>query len=132
MVKKIVAIMVVLFCSFALYLGDASASEIEKDELKQVTLILLHQKIVDALKKQYGGITQFEELKLVKIVSRNLPADLKDDSAFKSPGIVYDLIVQLKAIVGEGKKEKVTIVFSNEFASSGFDVVSLEFEKVNR
>jgi hypothetical protein len=128
MCKKILATMIVLLSSFALCLADASASDIEKEELEHVTLILLHQKIVDAMKEHYGGITQFEELKLVKIVPRNLPADLKDDSAFKSPGIVYDLIVQLQAIVGEGKKEKVTIVFSNEFSSSGFDVVSLDVD----
>jgi len=127
--KKKVAIMLALFCSFILYSGHASASELEKKELEHVTLILLHHKIVDAMKEHYGGITQFQDLKLVKIVSRNLPADLKDDSAFKSPGIVYDLIVELQAIVGEeGKKEKVTIVFSNEFASSGFDVVSFDVD----
>lgn len=127
--KKIIAIMMALFCSFTLSWGNASAYEHEKEELEHVTMILLHQKIVDAMKEHYGGFTQFQDLEIVKIVSRNLPADLKDDSAFKSPGTVYDLIVQLQAIIGEGKIEKVTIVLSNEFASSGFDVVSFEVDK---
>jgi uncharacterized membrane protein len=125
--KKMVVIMVALICSFVLYSGHASASELENEKLEHVTLMLLHQKIVDAMKDHYGGITQFQDLKLVEIVPRNLPADLKDDSAFKSPGLVYDIIVQLQAIVGEeGKREKVTIVLSNEFAKSGFDVVSFD------
>ena len=126
--KKIVAILVVLFCSYSLSCGSPSASDLKKDELEHVTLILLHQKMVDALKDHYGGITQFQDLQLVKIVSRNVPADMKDDSAFKSHGTVYDLIVQLQAFAGEGKKEKVTIVFSNEFASDGFEVVSFNVE----
>jgi hypothetical protein len=128
MMKKSLAMMVVLLCSFVLCWGHVSAAEVEKKELEQVTLILLHQQIVDAMKEHYGGITQFEGLELVKIVPRNLPADLKEDSAFKSPGTVYDLIVQLQAFIGDGKKEKVTIVFSNEFSSSGFNVVSLEVD----
>lgn len=108
-------------------MNNSSASDhLEKDDLENVTISLLHPAVVQSLKKHYGGITQFENLELVKIVPRQTPADLKDDSAFKSPGSVYDLTVQLVAIVGEGKKEGVTIILSNEFSKNGFEVVSFE------
>ena len=104
----------------------SASDNLEKDDLKHVTISLLHPTVVQSLKKHYGGITQFESLELVKIVPRQTPADLKDDSAFKSPGSVFDITVHLVAIVGEGKKEGVTIILSNEFSKDGFEVVSFE------
>lgn len=124
--RRLFVILLALICSLAIFCGNSKAANLDKEELENVTIILLHPKIVKALKGHYGGITQFEDLELVKLVSRQLPADLKEDSSFKSPGTVYDIIVQLIAIVGEGKREKVTIVLSNEFSSDGFDVVSLD------
>jgi hypothetical protein len=124
--KKITGFMLVFFISFNLFNSYPSAHNLNEDDLENVTISLLHQTVVKALKAHYGGITQFEELELVKIHSRQLPADLKDDSSFKSPASVYDITLQLNAILGDRKKETVTIVLSNEFSSSGYDVVTFD------
>lgn len=129
MVRKGFVLLFALLFSFTILCGYSKAEKIENPGLEDVTKILLHPKIVKALKGHYGGITQFDELELVKVVSRQLPADFKDDSSFKSPGKVYDITVQLDVVIGEGKKEKVTIILSNEFSSDGFGVVSFETSK---
>ncbi len=126
LVRKLSVLLFALLFCFTIVVGNSKAANLESADLEDVTKILLHPKIVKALKGHYGGITQFEKMKLVKLVSRQLPADLKEDSSFKSPGKVYDITVELDAVVGEGKKEKVTIILSNEFSSDGFDVVSFE------
>jgi hypothetical protein len=126
--KKIISVIIVFAFSFSLLVTKPYAADLNQDDLKLVTISLLHPTVVKALKEHYGGITQFEELKLAKIVSRQLPADLKDDSAFKSPASVFDITVELEAFVGEGKKEHVTIVLSNEFSGGGFDVMTLKTE----
>ncbi|MBM4763295.1 hypothetical protein [Bacillus sp. B15-48] len=127
MKRKLIGALIILL-SLNIFAGQSSAEEVNKTNLEAVTLSLLHPTVVKALKKHYGGVTQFENVSLVSIHSRQLPADLKDDSAFKSPASIFDITLLLETILGDGKKEKVKIVLSNEF-SNGYDVVTFEVIK---
>jgi hypothetical protein len=119
---------VLLFLLLSSSLNPCRAEEIKPEDLEKVTLSLLHPAIVEGLEKHYGGLAQFENLKLVKIVPKQLPADLKEDSSFKSSGSAYEITVQLDVLTIKGKEE-VTMILSNDTAASGYEVARLEAKK---
>ncbi|KKK38599.1 hypothetical protein WQ57_08380 [Mesobacillus campisalis] len=120
-----IPLVVLLFLLLCSSLSPCRAEDIEPGDLEKVTLSLLHPIIVEGLEEHYGGLAQFENLKLVKIVPKQLPADLKDDSSFKSSGSAYEITVQLEVLAAKGK-EGVTMILSNDTAASGYEVARLE------
>jgi hypothetical protein len=116
-----ISLIIMLFLAASFGLAPCKAEELKQADLEQVTLSLLHPIVVEGLEKQYGGLVQFEDLKLVKIVSKQMPADLKDDSSFKSSGFAYEITVQT-VVLAAGGKEEVTMVLSNDLGASGYEV----------
>ena len=53
--KKIIGIIIVLFCSLNLFVGSPNASNLNNSDLEKVTINLLHPSIVTALKKSLMG-----------------------------------------------------------------------------
>lgn len=118
-------IMLTVLLSFGLNPVSFKAEGVKQEDLEKVTLSLLHPIVVEGLEKKYGGLVQFEELRLVKVVPKQMPADLKDDSSFKEPGLAYEITVQIDVLTSRGK-EVVTMVLSNDFGASGYEVARME------
>jgi hypothetical protein len=125
-IRMSLIIMLVLAASFGLV--PCKAEELKLADLEQVTLSLLHPIVVEGLEKQYGGLVQFEDLKLVKIVPKQIPADLKEDSSFKSSGLAYEITIQTVVLAARGKEE-VTMVLSNDSGASGYEVARVKVKQ---
>ncbi|WP_156324376.1 hypothetical protein [Bacillus sp. FJAT-27251] len=123
-----IPLVVLLFLLFSSSLSPCRAEDINPEDLEKVTLSLLHPSVVEGLEEHYGGLAQFENLTLVKIVPKQLPADLKDDSSFKSSGSAFEITVQLDVLTAKGKEE-VTMILSNDTAASGYEVARLEVKQ---
>jgi hypothetical protein len=99
--KKIIGIIIVLICSLNFSVGTSNAATQNNYDLEKVTLGLLHPSIVTALNGHYGGFTQFQNQRIVKIVPKQIPADAEYDSSFKATGWAYEITLKLEALTGE-------------------------------
>lgn len=107
----------VLFVCLNIFVGNSEASKLNSYDLEKVTIGLLHPTIIRELKNHYGGFTQFQNEKIVKIKPKQLPADATYDSSFKATGWAYEITLQLEALRSDSKIEKVTMVLTNEVSN---------------
>lgn len=124
--KKIIKIFFVLMISLNIFNNDPKASNLNKNDLEKVTISLLHPTIVTAIKDHYGHFTQFQNIKVIKGVPKQLPSALDNDSSFKASGWAYVITLQFETLVENSNIETVTMVLSNEFSGGIYKVKSFD------